>query len=524
MFAHSFSRHLSFVSATIFCVTIGSSHLALAQRAAGITVSTAYVEEEVVADTTQIPGAVVAPSSMVISALRSDEVMIENLQIGGFIRQGTKIAVQNHDDLIVQKQLLELQYQDAEAQLAQISTNLSYEGDLLEVAQSQLVLAMQKAERARQLFEKKALSAEAAETAQSTSLNARQQVILRKQSLDRLEASKLATARTITRLGLQIAQIGQDIAQATYVAPVNGLVLSLPAYQSGFARQGDVLARIQGFSGFEVQAEVPSDYIGFLRNAPQVEASDGQGNALRLTFRTALPQEDRRTSTRPVRFAINGDLPRSASADGARIDIQIPIREAEKSILVPQDAIVPVAGGHVVFVFDEGKAARQVVRLGGTVGDKVIISRGLEAGERVVTKGNEGLSDGVAIKEGTPPKRKVPSDGDDAASEAAPEEVVLETVLGDDAKSWLLEWKTRRGDSSAILTLSSKANLYDDEPILVQKEGNKVAFDAELVLPFGILTLSFDGTIEGEAMSGMITMSGLPNGNTPSFPFTGKAQ
>ena len=524
MIAHSFSRHLSLFSATLFCAFMGSTHIALAQKAAGIAVSTAYVEEEIVADTTKIPGAVVAPSAMVISALRSDAVVIEKLQIGGFIRQGTKIAVQNHDDLIVQKQLLELQLQDAEAQLSQITTNLSYEGDLLDVARSQLELATQKAERARQLFEKNALSAEAAESAQSTTLNARQQVILRKQSLDRLEASQLATERTIARLGLQVAQIAQDITQATYRAPVNGLVLSLPAYQSGFARQGDVLARIQGFEGFEVQAEVPSDYIGFLRGAPEVEASDGQGNALALTFRTALPQEDRRTATRPVRFAINGDLPRGASADGARIDIQIPIREAKNSILVPQDAIVPVAGGHVVFVFDEGKAARQVVRLGGTVGDKVIISRGLAAGERVVIKGNEGLSDGAAIKEGKPPKRKVPSGGDDAAAEAEVEEVALETELGDDAKSWLLEWSTRRGDSSAILQLSSKANLYDDEPIFVKKEGNKVAFDAELVLPFGILTLSFDGTIEGEAMSGMITMSGLPNGNTPSFPFTGKAQ
>ena len=105
-----------------------------------------------------------------------------------------------------------------------------------------------------------------------------------------------------------------------------------------------------------------------------------------------------------------------------------------------------------------------------------------------------------------------------------PQEAVLETELADDAVTWLLEWKTRRGDSSAELTLSSKANLYDGEPILVTKNGDKVVFDAEVVLPFGILTLSFDGTIAGESMSGDIVLSGLPNGNTPTFPFTGKVQ
>ena len=279
---------------------------------------------------------------------------------------------------------------------------------------------------------------------------------------------------------------------------------------------------VRSVSANEVEAEVPSAYLPFLRAAPTVEAKDGQGNEIALTFRTALPQEDRRTATRPVRFSIDGELPRGASADGARIDIQVPIREAASSLLVPQDAIVPVAGGHVVFVFDEGKAARQIVRLGGGVGDKVVILSGLEAGERVIVKGNEGLADGADIKEGTPPKRKVPNG--EAVAEEAPAEVVLETELAEDAITWTLEWSTPRGDSSAKLQLSSKANLYDGEPIFVTKDGDKIIFDAERVLPFGILVSSFDGVISGTEMSGTITLSGLPGGRTPSFPFTGKVE
>ena len=495
---------------------------AMAQRAKGVAVQTAYVEEEVVSDTTTTPGAVVAPSAFVLSALRSDEVIVAPLQIGAFVRKGTTIATQNHDDLTVQKALLSLQLDDARAQLGQISANLSYENQLLEVAENQLVLVTQRATRARQLAAKQALSVEAAETAQSAELNAAQQVILRQQSADRLAASFAETERTITRLELQIDQIAKQISEATYKAPENGLILSLPAYQTGFARQGDVIARIQGFRGFEVEAEVPSAYLPFLRAAPTVEAKDGQGNEIALTFRTALPQEDRRTATRPVRFSIDGELPRGASADGARIDIQVPIREAASSLLVPQDAIVPVAGGHVVFVFDDGKAARQIVRLGGGVGDKVVILSGLEAGERVIVKGNEGLADGADIKEGTPPKRKVPNG--EAVAEEAPAEVVLETELAEDAVTWTLEWSTPRGDSSAKLQLSSKANLYDGEPIFVTKDGDKIIFDAERVLPFGILVSSFDGVIAGTEMSGTITLSGLPGGRTPSFPFTGKVE
>ena len=510
------------ITVTSLVTVMAMSTSSWAQRGGGVAVSTAFVEEEIVSDTTTIPGAVVAPSAFVISALRSDAIDIEPLQIGGFVRKGTKIASQNVENLSDQRDILMLQIEDAQAQINQTDMNISYESELLAVAEQQLILVTQRAVRAQKLAEKKAISAEAAETSQSAQLNSSQQVISRKQAIERLKATKAASERTILKLQTQIAQIDRDMAKAQYKAPENGLILSLPSYRSGFARQGDVIARIQGFRGFEVQAEIPSAYLRFLREAPEVDATDGQGNDLTLKFRTALPEEDRRTSTRPVRFTIQGELPRSLSANGARIDMQIPIRQADASLLVPQDAIIPVPGGHVVFVFDDGKAARQVVRLGGTVNDMVIVTSGLAAGERVIVKGNEGLSDGAAVKEGTPPKRKVPS-GEESADDA-PQEAALETELADDAVVYLLEWKTRRGDSSAELTLSSKANLYDGEPIRVTKTGDKLAFDAEVVLPFGILTLSFDGTLANGAMTGMITMSGLPNGNTPSFPFTGKAQ
>ena len=85
-------------------------------------------------------------------------------------------------------------------------------------------------------------------------------------------------------------------------------------------------------------------------------------------------------------------------------------------------------------------------------------------------------------------------------------------------------WSTPRGDSEATLTLSSKANLYDGTAIAVTREGDKILFDAENVLPFGILTFSFEGEIKGDTMSGMLTLSGLPNGRTPSFPFEGKVK
>ena len=514
----------NFIKAIIAIGLVTSVNLpAWAQRGGGTAVLTAFVEEAVVSDTTVIPGAMVAPSPMVVSSLRNGAIIMEDLQIGSFIRQGTLIARQDDDDLVYDLKLLELQVKDTKERLAELDANTQFDESLLKVAQGQLELLRQKEARAQTLFSKKALSQEAAETATSARLNAEQQVLNRSQIVQRAKASKGELNRNLQRLALQIERLKDAIADASYRAPENGLILSMPAYQQGFARQGDRLIEIQGFAGFEVEAEIPSNYIPFARNAELINAKTGQGRELQLKFRAVLPTENRRTATRPARFTIEGDLPRSLFADGARIDLSIPIRAADTALLVPQDAVIPVAGGHVVFVFDDGKAVRQIVRLGGAVGDKVIVQSGLQAGEKVIFKGNEGLSDGAAVKEGSPPKRAVPSGEDkDAAAEEAP--VVIETELADDAVEWLLEWTTPRGDSQATLTLSSKANLYDGTPIAVTRDGNKVIFDAETVLPFGILTFSFDGEISGETMSGTLTLSGLPNGRTPSFPFAGKVK
>ena len=218
-------------------VVISLIQPSFAQRGGGTPVSTAFVEEMVISDTTKIPGAVIAPPAVVIPALRADIVKIEDLKVGDFIRKGSTIASQNVDDLQIQLELLALQIADTKAQITQTVQNLSFETEVLAVAEQQLQLAMQRYDRAQMLAQKKAISAEAAETALSSLLNNKQQVISRKQSIERLKANQDNLKRSLDRLNIQKSQLENDIDDGIYAAPVNGLIISLPSYRSGFARQ-----------------------------------------------------------------------------------------------------------------------------------------------------------------------------------------------------------------------------------------------------------------------------------------------
>ena len=87
-------------------------------------------------------------------------------------------------------------------------------------------------------------------------------------------------------------------------------------------------------------------------------------------------------------------------ANNAVVTLQTPITSPSPVIIVPKDAVIPVSGGHIVYVAVNGRARRQPIKLGTAVTSGFVVRSGLTAGAVVVTRGNEQLSDGEAIDYG----------------------------------------------------------------------------------------------------------------------------
>ena len=82
------------------------------------------------------------------------------------------------------------------------------------------------------------------------------------------------------------------------------------------------------------------------------------------------------------------------------MSVQAPSTGLSPMIIVPKDSVIPVAGGHIVYLAVEGRAVRQPIKLGAAVASGFIVHSGLSAGDVVVTRGNEQLSDGKIIEYG----------------------------------------------------------------------------------------------------------------------------
>ena len=371
-----------------------------------------------IAPRTQIQGRVKTGPLEIVTAPASGRVQLEAIRIGDIVVKGQKLAEQDSENLQYQLRLLRLRKQETEQNIAQLKADIKFEKQLGLVAQEKLTLLEAKLARAEKLRASQTISSEAFDTTKTAYLAAREQTLLRARTLARLRSENNSASLTARKLLLELEELEADIAKANILTPVAGQIAQLAGANALYMREGEEIARIRTDKGFEVEADIPADYVAFLSSEDIIEAvietqaqnTRSRSQIIQLKLRAILPTQNSRTSTRPTRFLPLTPLPDLARAENTALTLQIPTKSPQDLVTIPQDALVPLNGGYVVFVAKEGRAEQRIVTLGGTVQDKIVILKGIVAGEAVITKGNEILSDGKEIVDGNSPRKNQSKD------------------------------------------------------------------------------------------------------------------
>jgi RND family efflux transporter MFP subunit len=88
---------------------------------------------------------------------------------------------------------------------------------------------------------------------------------------------------------------------------------------------------------------------------------------------------------------------------GVTCNVRIENKSGDNTLLIPYKAIIDQLGESFVFVtYQDKRVIQRKVTLGKRIGDKIVISSGLEQGEKVVIDGVQKLKDSSAIMIGTP--------------------------------------------------------------------------------------------------------------------------
>jgi len=237
----------------------------------------------------------------------------------------------------------------------------------------------------------------------------------------RLVASETGVPEARARVAAAVAS--RDLAQATLDktnvrAPFDGIVVLKdaevgevvsPNSQGGSNARGSVVTMVD-FATLEVQAEVPETSLAsvvlgaeariYLDAAPEkfyagrVDRIWPTANRTKATVEVRVAFEQRDDKLRPemgvrVVFAASAD-PNAAGPDGG-----LPV---EARILVSQDCIVKSGAKPAVFVHESGIVRRRQVELGSERAGRVVVLKGLAAGEEVVRAPAAGLEDGARVR------------------------------------------------------------------------------------------------------------------------------
>ena len=195
-------------------------------------------------------------------------------------------------------------------------------------------------------------------------------------------------------------------------APFSGVAISKDAQPGemvspvsaggGFTRTG--ISTIVDMRSLEVEVDVNESYINRVTAGQPVTAVLDAYPDFEIPAKViaVVPTADRQKATVLVRIGFNALDPRILPDMGVKVTF---LREAtEGSVpaarpvaLVPKSALKVEGGASYVFLVRQDTVERRAVQSAGTDGDRVEITAGLAAGDRVVVAPPAGLAEGMAI-------------------------------------------------------------------------------------------------------------------------------
>lgn len=242
---------------------------------------------------------------------------------------------------------------------------------LVEAEQAHL-LAVQDRDRAKRLFEARAVPERRLDEATAAAVASEARLDAARERFDRFEA---------------LTGKGASSAVFTLRAPFDGVVSEVRYTAGESVEANEPLLRVVDPEHVDVVGAVPEASAANLGGVASAELELGRGPTLSLGEPLAVnPVIDPVARTAEVRFALdNRDL---RLRIGQAVRLRLLVGEETSGVAIPESAIVDDGGRPVVFVQTGGESfERRPVQLGSAAAGYVHVLAGVEPGERVVHRG-----------------------------------------------------------------------------------------------------------------------------------------
>jgi membrane fusion protein, copper/silver efflux system len=183
----------------------------------------------------------------------------------------------------------------------------------------------------------------------------------------------------------RVEATGRPQATFTVTSPLAGVVTELQVRQGMTVSAGATLFRINGLGTVWANAEVPEAQAALSRPGARVTARTPALPAATYEGKVQALLPDVNAGTRTMKARVELSNPGQRLAPGMFVTMQFTDTRAEKSLLVPSEAVIQTGKRTIVMVAEDNGRFRPVeVQAGVESGGQTEIKRGLQAGQRVV--------------------------------------------------------------------------------------------------------------------------------------------
>jgi RND family efflux transporter MFP subunit len=209
-----------------------------------------------------------------------------------------------------------------------------------------------------------------------------------------LEKSKLGLKST----KVQKATLLEQINKTTIKAPFSGIVTAKLSEVGAFAAPGVPLLQITDISTLKFTVNVPeTDLQQFIIGQQYSISADIFSDISLNGTLTMIGSKANMGNSFPLQFQL-ANTQQSNIKSGMFGKVQLSANNTEQGILIPSSAIINKGNSTQVYVVKNGKAVLQTITISKNIGNKTIVSSGLDQGDIIITNGFINLFDGANVK------------------------------------------------------------------------------------------------------------------------------
>ena len=224
------------------------------------------------------------------------------------------------------------------------------------------------------------------------------------QSIGKPQTTKAAAGQLASARGKYEGAAAQ-LGYTEIRSPIDGFVTERPGYTGETPPPGIPILTVMDTSSVIAKVHIPQEQAALLKvgDAATISGRDTSAKEGKLTL--VSPAVDPNSTT--VEVWVETENAKGALRPGSTVQVQIVAKQVPDAITIPAAALLqsPEGGTNVMVVGTDQHAHQTEVEVGIRNADLVQITKGLAAGQTVVTTGAYGLPDNTRVKPIQPEKQ-----------------------------------------------------------------------------------------------------------------------